>query len=68
MAEVYEKISTEQARIIGSIHDEIILEVQEEQAEEAALKLQDIMEIIGCELLHPILVRAESSVMATLAA
>jgi DNA polymerase I len=67
MAEVYEKMSTEQARIIGSIHDEIVLEIPVEQAEEAALRLQEIMQRIGCEQLHPIPVRAEGSVMATLA-
>ena len=67
MAEVYEKISTEQARIIGSIHDEIILEIPVGQAEEAALRLREIMQRIGCELLHPIPVGAKSRVMATLA-
>ena len=36
MCEVYEKISSEQARIINSIHDEILLEVPEERAAEYA--------------------------------
>lgn len=67
MSEVYDKISTENARIIGSIHDEIVLEVPEEGAEEAACNLQQIMQRIGCQLLHPIPVRAEGRVLATLA-
>jgi DNA polymerase-1 len=67
MTEVYDKISTEQARIIGSIHDEIVLEVPEEQAEVAACNLQEIMQRIGCQLLHPIPIRAEGRMIATLA-
>jgi DNA polymerase I-like protein with 3'-5' exonuclease and polymerase domains len=67
MCEVYDKISSEEARIIGSIHDEILLEVAEEQAEEAARLLQEIMEKIGSQLLHPVPARAQASVLATLA-
>ncbi len=67
MGEVYEKISSEEARIIGSIHDEIILEVPEERAEEYARMLQEIMERIGSELLHPVPVKAEVKVMSSLA-
>ena len=67
MAEVYDKISCQEARIIGSIHDEILLEVPEERAEEYAVKLKEIMERIGSELLHPVPVKAEVRVMSSLA-
>ena len=67
MAEVYDKISSQEARIIGSIHDEILLEVPEERAEEYAVKLKEIMERIGSELLHPVPVKAEVRVMKSLA-
>jgi DNA polymerase-1 len=67
MCEVYDKISSEEARIIGSIHDEIILEVPEGQAEEYARMLQEIMERIGSQLLYPVPVKAKAKVMTTLA-
>ncbi|MCX6674443.1 MAG: DNA polymerase [Methanothrix sp.] len=67
MCEVYDKISSEDARIIGSIHDEILLEVPEERAEEYARMLQEIMERIGSELLHPVPVKVEVKVRTTLA-
>lgn len=67
MCEVYEKISSEQARIINSIHDEILLEVPEERAAEYAGMLKEIMERIGSELLYPVPVKAEARVMDTLA-
>jgi DNA polymerase-1 len=66
MAEVYDKISSEEARMIGSIHDEILLEVPEERAEEYARTLQEIMERIGSQLLHPVPVKAVAKVMSTL--
>lgn len=67
MCEVYDKISSQEARIINSIHDEILLEVPEERAEEYALMLQEIMERIGSELLHPVPVKAEVRIMSSLA-
>jgi len=67
MAEVYEKLSDEEARIIGSIHDEIILEVPEDRAEEYAARLKEIMERIGSEMLYPVPVKAEAKVMRNLA-
>jgi len=67
MAEVYEKLSDEEARIIGSIHDEIILEVPEDRAEEYASRLKEIMERIGSQMLYPVPVKAEAKVMRTLA-
>ncbi len=67
MAEVYDKISSEEARIIGSIHDEILLEVPEARAEEYAGMLKEIMERIGSELLYPIPIKAEVKIMKSLA-
>jgi DNA polymerase-1 len=66
MCEVYDKISSEEARIIGSIHDEILLEVPEERAEEYARMLQEIMERIGSKLLHPVPVTAEVKILSSL--
>jgi DNA polymerase-1 len=67
MCEVYDKISSQKARIIGSIHDEILLEVPEERAEEYARMLQEVMEGVGSQLLYPVPVKAEAKVLATLA-
>jgi DNA polymerase-1 len=66
MCEVYEKISSEEARIIRSIHDEILLEVPEERAEEYARMLKEIMERIGSKLLHPVPVTAEVKILSSL--
>jgi len=66
MCEVYDKISSEEARIIGSIHDEILLEVPEERAEEYAQMLKEIMERIGSELLHPVPVKTEVKILSSL--
>ena len=66
MAEVCEKISCQDAKIIGSIHDEILLEVIEERAEEYARRLKEIMERVGSELLHPVPARAEVKILTTL--
>jgi DNA polymerase I len=67
MCEVYDKISSEEARMIGSIHDEILLEVPEERAEEYAGMLKEIMERIGSELLYPVPVKLEVRIMRSLA-
>jgi DNA polymerase-1 len=66
MAEVYEKISSQDAKIIGSIHDEILLEVQAERAEEYARLLKEIMQRVGSKLLHIVPVKAEVKILATL--
>ena len=66
MCEVYDKISSEEARIIGSIHDEILLEVPAERAEEYARMLQEIMERIGSELLYPVPVKVEVKILSSL--
>jgi DNA polymerase-1 len=67
MCEVYDKISSQEARIINSVHDEILLEVPEERAEEYAVKLKEIMERIGSDLLAPVPVKAEVRIMKSLA-
>ena len=67
MCEVYDKISSQEARIINSIHDEILLEVPEEKAALYARMLQEIMERVGSELLYPVPVKAEVKVLDTLA-
>ena len=66
MAEVYDKISSEETRIIGSIHDEILLEVPEERTEEYARMLKEIMERIGSELLHPVPAKVEVKILSSL--
>ena len=66
MAEVYEKISCQDAKIIGSIHDEILLEVIEDRAEEYARLLKEIMERVGSKLLYPVPVKAEAKILTTL--
>ena len=53
--------------MIGCIHDEIIMEVPEERAEEYAAKLQEIMERIGSQLLYPVPVKVEVKIMKSLA-
>ena len=67
MCKVYDKIYSQEARIINSIHDEILLEVPEERAAEYARMLKEIMERVGSELLAPVPVKAEVKVLDTLA-
>lgn len=67
MCEVLDRISSQEARIIGSVHDEVLLEVPEERAPEHARMLKEIMERIGSELLHPVPVKAEAEVLGSLA-
>ena len=65
MCELYQNLSSEEARIIASIHDEIILEVPEEQAEAYAKMLSDIMNRVGSELLYPVPVRSETEILSS---
>jgi DNA polymerase I len=58
LAEVFAILNTE-VKLIGCVHDEIILEAPEAMADEAAAKLKEIMERIGSELLKPVPVVAE---------
>jgi DNA polymerase I len=47
------------SRIIGTVHDEIILEVPEEKTEEAAAILKNVMEAAGLRYLKQVPVLAE---------
>jgi DNA polymerase I-like protein with 3'-5' exonuclease and polymerase domains len=47
------------AKIVGCVHDEIILEVTDEKAEEAATILKDVMEAAGKRYLKQVPVSAE---------
>lgn len=62
MAEVYSSFP-EEAKMIASVHDEILLEVPAALAHEAASKLQEIMRRVGSDLLSPVLVDAEVEVL-----
>ena len=62
MAEVYSSIP-EEVKMIGSVHDELILEAPEAQAQEMATMLLEIMRRVGSELLSPVPVDAEVEVL-----
>jgi DNA polymerase-1 len=62
MAEVYSSLP-EDVKLIGSVHDELILEAPDAQAPEAAKMLLDIMRRIGSEMLSPVPVEAEVEVL-----
>lgn len=64
MAEVYSSLP-EEIKMIGSIHDELILEAPEAKAPEMAMKLREIMRRVGSELLSPVPVDAEVEVLDT---
>jgi len=62
MVELYEILSSggrEEIRMIGSIHDELLLEGPETMAHEMAQILKDVMKKVGCKLLDPVPVDAE---------
>jgi DNA polymerase I len=65
MCEVYDRLDSEDARIIGSIHDELLLEVPEEQAEGYAKMLSEIMNRIGSDLLYPVPVTSEAEILSS---
>jgi len=65
MCEVYDRLASEDARMVGSIHDEILLEVPEEEAEEYAKMLCDIMSRVGSELLYPVVVKATAEISSS---
>jgi DNA polymerase-1 len=54
MCELYDKLQSEDARIVGSIHDEIVLEVPEDEAEYYASLLCEVMNRVGSEMLYPV--------------
>ena len=62
MAEVYSSLP-EEVKMIGSVHDELILEAPEAQAQTMASLLLEIMRRVGSELLSPVPVDAEVEVL-----
>lgn len=64
MAEVYFSLP-EDVKMIGSVHDELILEAPEDLAQEMATKLLEIMRRVGTELLSPVPVDAEVEVLGS---
>ena len=49
--------------MIGSVHDELILEAPEALAQDTAPKLLEIMRRVGSELLSPVPVDAEVEIL-----
>jgi DNA polymerase I len=64
LSEVYNSLP-EEAKIIGCVHDEIILEVPEAQAQEIASILREVMRRVGSELLYPVPVDAEVKILSS---
>jgi DNA polymerase-1 len=65
MCELYNCLRSEDVKIIGSIHDEILLEVPEDQAEAYARILCEIMNRVGSRLLYPVPVCSETRIMSS---
>jgi DNA polymerase I-like protein with 3'-5' exonuclease and polymerase domains len=59
LGELPKALASTGAKIVGSVHDEIILEVPEEKTEEAAVILKDVMEAAGKRFLKQVPVLAE---------
>ena len=64
MAEVYSFLPKE-VKLVGSVHDELILEAPEDLAQEMASKLREIMRKVGSDLLTPVPVDAEVEVLGS---
>ena len=64
MAEVYCTIP-EEVKMIGSVHDELILEAPEALAQDMASLLLAIMRRVGSELLSPVPVDAEVEILSS---
>jgi len=64
MAEVYSSLP-EEVRMIGSVHDELILEAPEALAQDMASLLLGIMRRVGSDLLSPVPVDAEVEVLSS---
>lgn len=62
LCELYDRLESPEARIICSIHDEILMEVPEVEAGSYAKMLEEIMTRVGSKLLHPVPVTAEVEV------
>jgi len=65
MCELCDRLISDEAKIIASVHDEILLEVPEDQAEGYAEMLCEIMNRIGSELLCPVPVTSEAKILST---
>jgi DNA polymerase I len=65
MCELYEKLQSDDARIVGSIHDEIVLEVPEDEAEYYASLLCEVMNRVGSEMLYPVPVTSASEISSS---
>lgn len=65
MCELYDRLVDVDVKIIGSIHDELLLEVPEGQAEAYAKMLSEIMNRIGSELLYPVPVTSEAEILSS---
>jgi DNA polymerase-1 len=68
MAELYDLLCNEgfeEVRIVGTIHDELLLEAPEDRAEEMGKILLDIMRRVGSKLLGPVPVDAEISIASS---
>ena len=65
MCELYDSLSSEDVKIIGSIHDELLLEVPEDQAEEYAKMLSKIMNRVGSRLLYPVPVTSQAEILSS---
>ena len=65
MCELYDRLDSEDAKIIASIHDELLLEVPEDQAEEYAKMLSEIMNRIGSRILYPVPVTSEAEILSS---
>jgi DNA polymerase-1 len=65
MCELHDSLRSDDVKIIGSIHDEILLEVPDDQAEAYARKLCEIMNRIGSELLYPVPVTSEAEILSS---
>jgi DNA polymerase-1 len=62
MAEVYSSLP-EDVKLIGSVHDELILEAPDTRAQEIAYRLREIMRKVGSEMLYPVPVDAEVEIL-----
>ena len=65
MCELYDRLNSEDAKIIASIHDELLLEVPEDQAEGYAKMLSEIMNRIGSRVLYPVPVTSEAEILTS---
>jgi DNA polymerase-1 len=65
MYKLYDRLDSEDVKIIASIHDELLLEVLEDHAEAYANLLSEIMNRIGSRILFPIPVISETDILSS---